>query len=230
MDENKVIFIIPEQEDEFQGVEKELIELGYRIEYFKSSTQLIQALEHHQPTLIILDIILQDIDGVELLVKLKEIKSLSRTWLVFYSERDEDYSKVAGLEAGADDYITKPIHPRLLSAKLKSILKRRKISFQLNEPLLKTLGFTLDHHARTIRINKEEIQLLKKEFDLLRVFLEFPGKVFSRNEIKMLVWENKQTVLDRNIDVHISNLRNKIGKTYIQTIKGVGYKFKPSEQ
>lgn len=226
MTERKTILIVSETEHEFKQVEKQLMDEGFELIFFQTAESLLKAAQTYRPKLIVLDMVLPDMDGIELLLQLKEGDSLAKSWIVFFSERNEDYSKVAGLEAGADDYITKPIKPHLLLAKLKSILKRRKISLETNDSTLNKHGFILNHQKRIAEVNGREIQLLKKEFGLLRMFLEFPGKVFNRSEIKMLLWNGKQEIGDRNIDVHISSLRNKIGKSFIQTIKGVGYKFR----
>jgi two-component system alkaline phosphatase synthesis response regulator PhoP len=225
MTERKIILIVSEKESEFKQLENQLNDDGFELVFFQTAQPFLEAIKNYQPKLIVLDIILADMDGVELLIKLKEDYSLAKSWIVFFSDRNEDYSKVAGLEAGADDYIVKPIHPRLLLAKIKSILRRRKVLLETKNSTLNKNGFILNPSKRMVKVNNREIQLLIKEFDLLRMFLEFPGKVFSRNEIKTAVWKGDQDLGDRNVDVHISNLRKKLGKSSIQTIKGVGYKF-----
>lgn len=225
MTESKNILIALKDKSEFKSIENQLNEDGFEVFYCQTGESLLKLINKYSAILIVLDLLLPDMDGIELLLKLKENKSLANCWIVFFTERSEDYSKVAGLEAGADDYITKPIKSRLLLAKIKSVLKRNKLSLKSDNSSLNRHGFTINRDNKSVNFNKKEIKLQKKELDLLSLFIEFPEKVFSRNQIKQHLWNGDLSISDRNIDVHISNLRSKLGKSYIQTIKGVGYKF-----
>ena len=161
-------------------------------------------------------------NGIELCVELRKSPRLKDTLVVLLTARGEDYSQVAGFDAGADDYIVKPIKPRLLTSKLQAIL-RRKGGVQVQEEAT-DLPLSVDHESFTVKLNGEKFELPKKEFKLLALLLSKPGKVFTRDEILERVWGTDTYVGDRTIDVHIRKIREKIGSEYIRTIKGVGYK------
>ena len=166
-----------------------------------------------------------EIDGIEACERIRAIPELSQTIITFLTARGEDYSQLAGFEAGADDYITKPIKPKLLISKIKALLRRLPSYERNNEDILYFNNLIINRVEYTITMNGNEILLPKKEFELLSLLASLPNKVFKREEILEKVWGNDVVVGGRTIDVHIRKLREKIGDDYFKTVKGVGYKF-----
>ncbi|MGV6860368.1 MAG: response regulator transcription factor [Putridiphycobacter sp.] len=175
------------------------------------------------PELIILDVMMPEMDGVETCMKIREDDSLKDAVITFLTARSEDYSHIAGLEAGADDYINKPIKPRLLVTRVKTLLKRtaNKTKTEKNSEVD---GIVIDKSKYVVVVNGEKLHFPKKEFELLELLASRPEHVFTREEIMNDVWGHDAIVGDRTIDVHIRKLREKLGGNYIRTIKGVGYK------
>ena len=166
-----------------------------------------------------------EMDGIEACSNLREIESLSKSMIIFLSARGEDFTQIAAFDAGADDYINKPVKPKILLKKISSISKRI-LSENNNTSNLIVGSLFIDRESYTVTKNKDEITLPRKEFELLFLLASKPGKVLTRDEIMLKVWGTQVVVGDRTIDVHIRKLREKIGEKYIKTIKGVGYKFK----
>lgn len=170
-----------------------------------------------------------DLDGIETCRELRSIDSLKDVIITFLTARGEDYSQIAGLDAGADDYITKPIKPRVLISRVQALLRRYhptgKVSKQSNANVIQLGDIIIDREAYLIKQDGKEILLPKKEFELLALLASKPGKVFTRDEILKTVWGDDVVVGDRTIDVHVRKLREKLGEEYIKTVKGVGYKF-----
>ncbi len=178
----------------------------------------------HAPHLILLDVMMPDMDGIETCQQLRESNKLNDTVIAFLTARSEDYSQIAGFESGADDYINKPIKPKVLISRIHALL-RRKTTTVSQSPLLEISDLTIDPE-RFVVINKGvELNLPRKEFQLMNLLMSKPGKVFRRENILSEIWGQDIIVGNRTIDVHIRKLREKIGADYIQTIKGVGYKF-----
>ena len=173
-----------------------------------------------------MDVMMPEMDGIEACEKIRILPQLKDTIITFLTARGEDYSQVAGLEAGADDYITKPIKPKVLVSKIKSLLRRlhNELS-KVNSEVVHIGDLTIDREAYKIISKGVEIVLPRKEFELLSLLASKPGKVFKRDEILDKVWGNEVVVGGRTIDVHIRKLREKIGDNSFKTIKGVGYKF-----
>ena len=166
-----------------------------------------------------------EMDGIEACIKIREIKTLTNTRIIFLSARGEDFTQIAAFDAGADDYISKPVKPKILLKKISSIAKR----LDRNKNQIGILDFgeiIIDRESYLVTINKDEKNLPRKEFELLFLLATKPGKLFTREEIMLKVWGTEIFVGDRTIDVHIRKLRKKIGEKYIKTTKGVGYKFK----
>ena len=177
-----------------------------------------------KPDLIILDVMMPEMDGIEACEQIRKIPELQNTIITFLTARGEDYSQVAGFDAGADDYITKPIKPKLLISKVKALLRRLKA--EEGEENITTIGeLTINRDEYKILKGKEEIILPRKEFELLSLLASKPGKVFKREDILDRVWGNEVVVGGRTIDVHIRKLREKLGDKRFKTVKGVGYKF-----
>ena len=177
------------------------------------------------PDLVVLDVMMPEMDGIETCRELRDIPKLKNTIIAFLTARNEDYSQIAGFDSGADDYITKPIKPRVLISRIKALLRRRSGTSDSQDSVLDVHGLVIDRGRYLVTKNGEEFNLPKKEFELLSLLASKPGKVFTRDEILDRVWGDLVVVGDRTIDVHIRKLREKIGEDSIKTVKGVGYKF-----
>jgi len=202
---------------------------GYKVYTATNGNDAIQLAEKHQPHLILLDVMMPEMDGITACEEIRKIPSLNNTLIAFLTARGEDYSQIAGFEAGADDYITKPIRPKVLISRVKALLKRSgesgPVSFAEDSGTLSIGNLIIDKERYLIRIDDEEMILPRKEFELLSLLVSKPSKVFTREEIYSSVWGENVVVGDRTIDVHIRKLREKIGNDHIKTLKGVGYKF-----
>ena len=173
------------------------------------------------PPLLILDVLMPEMDGIEPCQLIRNEMNMTQPIITFLTSRAEDYSQIAGFEAGADDYITKPIRPRLLVSKVESLLRRRNTDIVLK----KNKDIMIDREKYLVDVKGNSLVLPKKEFELLELLASRPGKVFKRDQILSIVWGDETIVGERTIDVHIRKLREKIGNDYIRTIKGVGYTF-----
>ena len=203
-----------------------LVSEGYSVITANNGQKAIKKAKNEKPELIILDVMMPEMDGIEACEKMRKIPELDETIITFLTARSEDYSLVAGLEAGADDYISKPIKPKVLISKVKSLL-RRKISDQskIKDELLQLKGLIIDKELYKIIYQGKDIILPRKEFELLCLLASKPGKVFKRKEILTKIWGEDVVVGGRTIDVHIRKLRSKLGNDKLTTLKGVGYKF-----
>lgn len=219
-----VILLVDDEPDILEIIGYNLTAEGYQVVTAKNGIEAISKAKKHKPKLIVLDVMMPEMDGMEACEKLREIPELSETVITFLTARDEDYSQVAGFEAGADDYITKPIKPKVLLSKVKSLLRRFKDGDE-SVPNLKLGDITINREEYKISVGKQEMILPRKEFELLSLLASKPGKVFTRADILDKVWGNEVIVGGRTIDVHIRKLREKIGDNKFKTIKGVGYKF-----
>lgn len=218
------IFLVDDEEDILEFVSYNIKKEGYSVHTFTSATKAIAAAKEIVPHLIILDIMMPEMDGIEACQELRKRPELQNCIIVFLTARGEDYSQIAGFDAGADDYITKPIKPKILMSKIKALLRRQTgITAEAKLPELGNL--TIDKERYLVINNGKEIILPRKEFELLQLLTSKPNKVFTREEIFSNVWGNQVVVGDRTIDVHVRKLREKLGIENIKTIKGVGYKF-----
>ncbi len=197
---------------------------GYQVITAENGIEAIATAKKEKPHLIILDVMMPEMDGIEACEKLRKIPELSDTIITFFTARGEDYSQVAGFEAGADDYITKPVKPKVLISKVKALLRRFKESTG-EDASVKLGNLVINREEYKIVLGKEEISLPRKEFELLALLASKPGKVFKREDILDRVWGNEVVVGGRTIDVHIRKLREKLGDEKFKTVKGVGYKF-----
>ena len=177
-----------------------------------------------KPDLIVLDVMMPDMDGITTCEKIREIPDLDNVIITFLTARNEDYSEIAGLEAGADDYIDKPIQPKVFVTKIKSLLRRR-LNTEQND-IITFNDITIVKSKFKVKYQDLEVKLARKEFDLLVLLFSDPGKLFTRGEIMNKVWKDDSFVGDRTIDVHIRKLRQKFGNNLINTIKGIGYQLK----
>ncbi len=218
------ILLVDDELDILEIIEYNLTAQGYNVVTALNGVQAIKKAKKHKPKLVILDVMMPEMDGIEACEKLRLIPELSETVITFLTARGEDYSQVAGFEAGADDYITKPIKPKVLTSKVKSLLRRFKEQEQAQQ-ILKLGNLTINREEYKIFVGTQEMVLPRKEFELLSLLASKPGKVFKREDILDRVWGNDVVVGGRTIDVHIRKLREKIGEQKFKTIKGVGYKF-----
>jgi two-component system alkaline phosphatase synthesis response regulator PhoP len=221
------ILIVDDEPDILEFIGYNLKKEGYNIYTASTGKEGIEVSRKHQPDLILLDIMLPEMDGIEVCEEIRKVPSLSRTTIAFLTARGEDYSQIAGFEAGGDDYITKPVKIKVLTSRIRALLKRSHVlADDEKEPVSNISDDIVLDRERFIVLKKgKELILPKKEFELLNLLISKPGKVFTREEIFHDVWGDKIIVGDRTIDVHIRKLREKIGDHFIQTVKGVGYKF-----
>ncbi|MEP0265270.1 response regulator transcription factor [Dokdonia sp.] len=218
------ILLIDDEPDILEIVGYNLSNEGYQVITGANGVEAVKLGKKHKPHLVILDVMMPEMDGIEACELLRKNPDLSSTIITFFTARGEDYSQVAGFDAGADDYITKPIKPKVLISKVKALLRRLKEEDESSE-VIKVGNIVIDREEYKILKGKEEIVLPRKEFELLSLLASKPGKVFKREDILDRVWGNEVVVGGRTIDVHIRKLREKIGDESFKTIKGVGYKF-----
>lgn len=227
MNNNKIKILIADDEpDILEILQYNLRKEGFSVHTTKESRQVLTLARSFRPDLIILDIMMPEQDGVETCKELRSLKEFDDTLIVFLTARSEDYSQIVALEEGADDYIIKPVSPRVLVARLKALLTRKEKTLPApNGNGSKPIGLLIDEEKYLVYKNGKAIQLARKEFELLSLLASVPGKVFSRSDIFTRVWGEPFRLNDRTIDVHIRKIREKIGDPHIRTIKGIGYKF-----
>lgn len=219
------ILLVDDEPDILEIVGYNLSAEGYQVFTGENGIEAVEKAKKHKPHLIILDVMMPEMDGIEACERIREQSDLSETIITFLTARGEDYSQVAGFDAGADDYIAKPIKPKVLVSKVKALLRRLK-DVEASTDSVVTIGDLVIYKEEYKITNKgEEITLPRKEFELLSLLATKPGKVFKREEILDKVWGNEVVVGGRTIDVHIRKLREKIGDKSFKTVKGVGYKF-----
>jgi len=218
------ILLVDDEPDILEIVGYNLTQEGYIVVTAENGLRALDQAKKHKPQLIILDVMMPEMDGIEACEKLRAMPELSETVITFLTARGEDYSQLAGFEAGADDYITKPVKPKVLVSKVKALLRRFREAQDAPQNL--QLGnLIINREEYKIIKDKKELLLPRKEFELLALLASKPGKVFKREEILDVVWGNEVIVGGRTIDVHIRKLREKIGDDRFKTVKGVGYKF-----
>ncbi len=224
------ILLVDDEEDILEFISYNLEKEGYKVYTAKNGIEAVKSAEKNLPHLVILDVMMPEMDGIAACEEMRKIPALENTVIAFLTARGEDYSQVAGFEAGADDYITKPVRPKVLVSRVKALLKRTGETVApppvvLNENTVSVGNLIIDKERYLIKINNEEMILPRKEFELLSLLVSKQGKVFTREEIYHSVWGENVVVGDRTIDVHIRKLREKIGNDHIKTLKGIGYKF-----
>ena len=218
------ILVVDDDPDIVEILRYNLSMAGYDIKSATNGKEAIKKAKIFLPEIILLDVMMPVMDGIETCTIIKEIPSLNNTRIIFLSARNEDYTQLSAFDAGADDYITKPVKPKILLKKIASILKR--INKSKDKKQLIDLGeIKIDRNSYLVTKNDIKISLPRKEFELFFLLASIPGKVFTRDEIMSKVWGSEVIVGDRTIDVHIRKLREKIGDLYFKTVKGVGYKF-----
>ncbi len=222
---SKKILLVDDEKDILEFLSYNLKKEGYKVYTEMNGKSAFKTAKKIVPNLIVLDVMMPEIDGIETCTKIREVSKLDETLIVFLSARAEDYSQLAGLDAGADAYITKPINPTVFVSKIKALLKRFDKKHENDNETIKYKALKIDKTNYLVTYKKKELSLPKKEFQLLFLLASNPGKIFTRDEIYSKIWGEDVVVGDRTIDVHIRKLREKINEDYIKTVKGVGYKF-----
>ena len=219
----KKILIVDDEKDIVELVRYNLEKEGFKCYVAFDGEDAVEKAKDKKPDLVLLDIMMPKMDGIEACRQIREIDSLKSVFIAFLTARSEEYSELAGFDVGADDYITKPIKPRVLVSRIKAILKRKKEEAIKEEIIVGDIR--IDRNTFMVTVREHDLILPKKEFELLYLLASKPGKVFTRESILNKVWGTDVYVVDRTIDVHIRKIREKIGEDRIRTIKGVGYKF-----
>jgi len=223
MDMQKIL-VVDDEPDILELVQYNLEKEGFSVYTASNGKEAIEIAQQVIPALILLDVMMPNMDGMETCVRLRENNKLDGCVIAFLTARGEDYSQIAGFDAGADDYITKPIKPRVLVSRMKALLRRSGKSSE-SKKIYQGKNITIDRERYVVTREGQDLSLPKKEFELLSLLVSEPGKVFSRSAILSGVWGNDVVVGDRTIDVHIRKLREKLGDHHFKTVKGVGYKF-----
>ena len=217
------ILLVDDEEDILEFLSYNLRKEGFKIETANNGISALKKLNKFKPDLIILDVMMPEMDGIEVCENIRKNEKNDDVLILFLTARSEDYSELAGFSAGADDYITKPIKPKLLVSRVNAILKRKRKTNETNSPI--SIGeININKSTHKLLYSDKEIYLARKEFNLLYFLMTIPGKVFTREEIITTIWKDA-IVGDRTIDVHIRKIREKIGSNHIKTVKGIGYKF-----
>lgn len=222
MQSKKLVLVVDDEQDILEFLEYNLTNEGYEVNTADNGNKAIESAIKKVPDLILLDIMMPEKDGIETCRELRSMPKFKSTVIAFLTARSEDITQIAGFDVGADDYITKPIKPRLLLSRVKALLRRKLNNVQ--EDKIEIGNFQIDRERFIVNSEDQEIELPRKEFELLYLLATKPGKVFNRDEMLASIWGKEVIVGDRTIDVHIRKLREKIGDSKIKTIKGIGYK------
>lgn len=220
----QTILLVDDEQDILDFLKYNLEKEGYNVYTAINGQAGVEMVHKVRPDLVIIDVMMPIMDGIEACYLIRNDTNIHQPIIAFLTSRAEDYSQVAGFEAGADDYIAKPVRPRLLVSKVESLLRRLRTEIA-EEKNISAAGIVVNREKFIVEKDGEELQLPKKEFELLELLMSRPGKVFNREDILNSVWGNETIVGERTIDVHIRKLREKLGNNYIRTIKGVGYTF-----
>lgn len=218
------ILLVDDEKDILEFLSYNLRKVGYTVFTSNAGSEAIAIAKKEQPHLVILDVMMPGMDGMEVCDVLRNTPETSNSLIAFLTARGEDYSQVAGFDAGADDYITKPIKPKVLVSRIGALLRRFGNKVDV-DTVIEVSDLNIDREKYRVTKNGERIELPRKEFELLSLLASRPGKVFNRDEILDKIWGSDVVVGGRTIDVHVRKLREKIGEGYIKTVKGVGYKF-----
>lgn len=222
------ILLVDDEQDILEFLSYNLMNEGFRIYKADNGKDAVRLATEIKPHLVLLDVMMPEMDGIEACEIIRKKQGLENTLIAFLTARGEDYSQIAGFDAGGDDYITKPIKPKVLISRIKALLKRMKVSqegIKEQDSSIVSGDLTIDKERYVVVKNGDDIYLPRKEFELLSLLISKPEKVFSREEIFNRIWGLNIVVGDRTIDVHIRKLREKLGDNYIKTVKGIGYKY-----
>lgn len=226
MNTNQKILVVDDERDIVDLISYSLTKEGYQVYQAYNGKEAIEVAKQVNPDLIILDVMMPEMDGIEACRLMRSMPEFKHTFMIFLTARSEEYSEIAGFNVGADDYIAKPIKPRALMSRINAILRRNSTELASQQgDRLEILDLVVDRDSFLVFRDDEKITLAKKEFELLYLLASKPNKVFTREQILKAIWEDSVVVTNRTIDVHIRKLREKIGDHYVSTVKGVGYKF-----
>ena len=218
----KSILLVDDDKDILSFLTYNLRKEGYKVFTATNGEEAIAQVKKIQPSLILLDVMMPILDGIETCRLIRSLRLNEEPIIAMLTARSEEYSEIAGFEAGADDYINKPIRPRLLLKKIESLF-RRNYNTSSKDLSVEGYGLSINREKYSASLNGNEISLPKKEFELIDLFVSNPGKVFRRQQILSLLWDEDTIVGERTVDVHIRKLRERFGNDIIRTIKGVGY-------
>lgn len=216
------VLVIDDEQDIRDIISYNLKKEDFDVEVAEDGESGLSKTYEFKPDIVLLDVMMPNMDGIEVCERIRTTAGMENVLICFLTARSEDYSQIAGLEAGADDYITKPLKPKVLVSRLHALLRRKTSNVSSDS---EQTGLFIDRERYLVLLNGQELQLPKKEFELLALLHSKPGKVFERDFILESVWGTDIVVGDRTIDVHVRKLREKIGDDFIKTVKGVGYKF-----
>ena len=226
MDINYKVLLVDDEPDIIEILSYNLKKEGFTVSSALNGKAALEMMENDVPHVVVLDVMMPVMDGMETCELIRNNPKFDNVLIAFLTARGEDYSQIAGLDSGADDYITKPIKPKVLVSRINALLRRKSTAVgSENSKVVEILDLKIDREQYLVYQNDHQIELPRKEFELLLLMASKPGKVFNREEIFSNIWGNDVVVGGRTIDVHIRKLREKIGEGYIKTIKGVGYKF-----
>ncbi len=221
------LLIVDDEPDVREFLSYNLIREGYTVFTASNGREAVETATRETPHLILMDVMMPGMDGIEACIEIRTIPALRNSIICFLTARGEDYSQIAGFEAGGDDYIIKPVKPKVLAHRIKALLKRYTQSIDTKGDVTMSPGgsVSLDRERFLVTCEGKELTIPKKEFELLSLLVSKPGKVFTRDEIYSEIWGDRVIVGERTIDVHIRKLRERLGEKYIHTLKGIGYKF-----
>jgi two-component system, OmpR family, alkaline phosphatase synthesis response regulator PhoP len=219
------ILIVDDEPDILELIEYNLKKEGYQVYTARNGQEAVSEAKKVLPDLIVLDIMMPKMDGIEACRIMRTMPEFKNTFMVFLTARSEEYSEIAGFNVGADDYIAKPIKPRALVSRINAILRRNAPAEEVTDNKLEIGDLVIDREAYLVFQKGQKVVLAKKEFELLYLLASKPGKVYTREVILKNIWEDSVVVTNRTIDVHIRKLREKLGDDIVATVKGVGYKF-----
>ncbi|HOY31292.1 MAG TPA: response regulator transcription factor [Bacteroidales bacterium] len=225
MSNEHTILLVDDEPDIVEFLSYNLKKEGFTVYTASNGKDGIQVAKTTLPHLIVLDVMMPGMDGIETCSEIRKIPALEKTLIMFLTARGEDYSQIAGLDAGADDYLTKPIKPRLFISRINALLRRYSDQVTSEQAIIKIHDMLIDRERYVVIKNGQKIVLPKKEFELLYLLASKPSRVFTREEILSKIWGDSVIVGDRTIDVHVRKVREKIGMEFIFTVKGIGYKF-----
>ena len=230
MSQNRIL-LVDDEKDILEFLSYNLKKEGFLVASCSDGKSAIDLLDEFQPQLIVLDVMMPGMDGIEVCEYIRSNSKYNHILITFLTARSEDYSQVAGLEAGADDYMKKPIKPKVLVSRVKALLRRKGAILNDNtvSHLIEISGLYINRESYVVKVDGESLSLPRKEFEILYLLASKPGKVFKRDEIFDRIWGADVVVGGRTIDVHVRKLREKLGRSFIETVKGVGYKFKSNE-
>jgi two-component system alkaline phosphatase synthesis response regulator PhoP len=218
------VLVVDDEEPILDLLKYNLEKEGYEVKTATDGMRALEVAKNFQPDLVLLDIMMPVMDGVETCRRIREIPGIKKTFIIFLTARSEEYSEVAAFDAGADDYITKPIKPRALLSRINAFFRRDSKAPSVDN-VIEVEGLTIDRSSYTVTVNGKQVNLPKKEFELLYFLAQNPNRVLSREELLRHIWGTDVYVVARTVDVHIRKVREKIGEDFIRTVKGVGYKF-----